>query len=370
MRQAFQILPRAAVVGCLAIGMLCPAAYALEIKGLATQNFEGGLFSDGASSEMRQQAVQAAKLNAWKHYTETFNASRMQNYQRLERDFLSHLDDYVTDAVIVDETLNKDAKIYTVVVRTNINEAAVDSRFNASMAAGAKSGEQSSPFTFVFVARETASVKSFDTRRTTINDTQSEKTASRQTSLRGDGASLEETGGQTSKVTTGGSGLVQANETKYRVRSVGDIDAATSDLLGSSGFEPTSYPDVYGNCGGPKPEAINADFTDKDEMSADMRKQVIDTARTCGIVYLAVGTLDIGLSDVDPVSGNQRVYVSVRGQVWDISPCLPRKLASVGPVQYGGLGPTTDVAMRNALIMAAQRGTRALIDQLGAKGVR
>jgi hypothetical protein len=86
--------------------------------------------------------------------------------------------------------------------------------------------------------------------------------------------------------------------------------------------------------------------------------------------YFAVGTLDVGLNDVDPVTGNQRVHVSVRGQVWDISKKLPRRIASVGPVQYAGLGPDPEVAMRNALRLSASQSAKVIVDQLNAKGLR
>ena len=84
---------------------------------------------------------------------------------------------------------------------------------------------------------------------------------------------------------------------------------------------------------------------------------------------MATGTLDIGAPDLDPVSGSRRVFVSVRGQVLDLQAKLPRRVASVGPVQYSGLGPDETVAMRNALNKAAKEGARTLVDQLNAKGI-
>jgi len=56
--------------------------------------------------------------------------------------------------------------------------------------------------------------------------------------------------------------------------------------------------------------------------------------------------------------------------LWDISPKLPRKIGSVGPVQYSGLGPDQSVASRNALQNAARETARSLVDQLNARGIR
>ena len=75
-------------------------------------------------------------------------------------------------------------------------------------------------------------------------------------------------------------------------------------------------------------------------------------------------------ADIDPASGNSRVYVSARAQVWSLEKRLPKKVASVGPVQYAGLGPDDKVAMRNALNIAAKEAANEIVSILNAKGVR
>ena len=107
-----------------------------------------------------------------------------------------------------------------------------------------------------------------------------------------------------------------------------------------------------------------------DDMSRRSRGSAIGASRDCEIRLFATGTIDIGVQDIDPVSGNRRVYVSVRGQVWNIDKRLPKKVTSVGPVQYAGLGPNDKVAMRNALTLAAEKAGREIVDQLNAKGIR
>jgi hypothetical protein len=61
--------------------------------------------------------------------------------------------------------------------------------------------------------------------------------------------------------------------------------------------------------------------------------------------------------------------VSVRSQLLDITGKLPRIIASVGPIQYAGLGPNQDVAKRNALNLAAVEVAKAISDQLNSKGM-
>jgi uncharacterized protein with GYD domain len=153
------------------------------------------------------------------------------------------------------------------------------------------------------------------------------------------------------------------------VTSPEDVTAAMSDVLDTSGFEVAAYDDVVANCGGVDRSSVMNEFSASDDMSGQTRRSVIAASRQCGASLFATGTIDVGVQDTDPVSGNKRVYVSVRGQVWDIRQPLPRMVASVGPVQFAGLGPDDTVATRNALNLASRAAAKTLVDQLNAKQI-
>jgi len=87
------------------------------------------------------------------------------------------------------------------------------------------------------------------------------------------------------------------------------------------------------------------------------------------IPYLALATLDVGLPDTDPATGLARVYVTVTGKVVDVTGRFPRTLASVGPEQFAGTGPSSDVAQTNALKLAADKAARELVSQVNVVGV-
>ena len=352
--------------------LICGAANALEVKGKGDVTYDAGLFSDKPDAETRQKAIKTAKESAWKRYTSTFSSAKVRLYSQYESDIIANLDSYVLDSTVIDESMDKNAHIFSVVIRMNINEAALDNKLNgAAMAnAGGKEGSQASVFSFIFVARETESVKSFDAKRTDVKSEEKESHASQNSAVSGGGAAVGEKSNSMTVVTQGGSAVRKADETKYRILSASDIDAAMSETLASAGFDVTAYQDVIANCGGTTLDAIKAEFASADEMSPQNRKGAIDAARACGVTIFAVGTLDVGLPDIDPVTGNKRVYVSVRGQVWDITPKLPRKLASVGPVQFAGLSPESAAATRSALNLASKEGAKAIVDQLNAKSVR
>lgn len=364
------------VYGSIASFALTTAAsssvYAMEVRGKADVPYEGGFFSSNKPSpELRQQAIEQAKKSAWNRYTSTFSPARLNGYQAIADEVLANLDDYVVDIAVLEDYVEQDSRIYSVSIRASINEAAFNARLNAagagSTAQAMASGEL---FTFIFVTREMDSLKSFDARRTDIQVTESNLDARQHARASGGNASVRESTSTIERSTTGGSTQRKANEVSYRTRSSSDVDAAMIETLSGYGFDVVGYPDVVANCGGSEPAVINMEFTTSDEMTVSTRSSAINAARSCEINFFAVGTVDIGMQDIDPVTGNQRVTVSVRGQVWDVSRRLPRNVASVGPIQYTGLGPETDIAMRNGLRLAAEQAAGALADQLNSKGLR
>ena len=353
----------------MTISIASAAAQEVNVKGKATSKFESGLFSSSPSAEMKSKTIEAAKVAAWKRYTAAFNPAKQRSYKAMELEFLSALDQYVLDYSIVDEFTDESSSSYTVVLRLSVNGTAVDAKLSASSAAGAQMGD-GSYFAFIFLAREAASRTSFKAKETKIGTAQSGLKSQE---------SIASTGGTTvsgsqiktqKKTVTGGSTVRKSDKVEYRTSSSGDINAAISEKLTVAGFEVVDYGDVVSECGGAEPDAIKAEFSVSDSLSRKTRKMAIGGARACEVSYFAVGTLDIGVNDIDPVSGLQRVYVSVRGQVWNIAKRLPKKVASVGPVQFSGTGPDATVAMRNALRLAGQKAGSIMVDQMNMKNLR
>jgi len=219
----------------LASCLLAPAVQAGQVQGKAEVPFSSGLFAKGPTAEVRQAGIKAAKLNAWNRYTANFNPARMKSYKAIEADILAHLDEYIIDYSILDEAANNDAHVLSVSLRASINDAAVDARLNAAGSASASAGG-GQMFSFVFVARDTATLKSFQDRNTSITSNESELIASKTGVMTGAGAALSESSAAMNKVTTGGSTLRQADDRTYRVRSGADIDAALVETLTGYGF--------------------------------------------------------------------------------------------------------------------------------------
>ena len=133
------------------------------------------------------------------------------------------------------------------------------------------------------------------------------------------------------------------------------------------GYETVDYADVLSNCGGASISSIKNAFATSDELPQNLRNKAIKGAKSCDVKYFAVGYMNVSVPELDPVSGEQKVIVSINGMVWNIDKKLPRKVASVGPVQYFGLGPDKDTARRNALRLAAKSAAETVSNQLGNK---
>jgi hypothetical protein len=354
----------------LLMASMSPKAATVDVKGTITLPYKGSLFSSAPSGAEKGGAMHDAKLQSWNLYTAQFNDAKMRQYLGVKEEFLSQIDNYVTNVRVIDESVDKDSKIITVAVRATINETAVNATLGAMSAAGQQGSGEGSLFTFIFVAREAVSAKTKDNKRIDVSQNQSASTATESLAGSGSSASSSSNVNTVNKSTTGGSTESTATQRKYQVTSSQDINANMSKILSTAGFEVVDYDDVVDACGGVERSVIGSEFGAEDDMSRSSRGSAIGASRDCDVTLFATGTIDIGVQDIDPVTGNRRVYTSVRAQVWDITRRLPRKVASVGPVQYAGLGPDDKVAMRNSLALAAEQAGREIVDQLNAKGIR
>jgi hypothetical protein len=59
----------------------------------------------------------------------------------------------------------------------------------------------------------------------------------------------------------------------------------------------------------------------------------------------------------------------VNAKILDLTDVIPENVATVGPIQYAGLGPTETEAQITALKLAAQNACRDLISQLTNAGI-
>jgi hypothetical protein len=359
---------------CLALNV-----NAKDVKAKGDATFESGMFSSEPDVEVVQKANKVAIVNAWKKYISDFSAAKLNSYKQTQSYFESHLDEFVNESKVIEQFVDTNSNTYSVVVRVSFNDSAVESKLNEGnpkevLGAGAVGAK--SLFSFLFLAREQASVKSFDARKTSKvkveNNFENDKSQDTDITSKGGRKKVAENQSQDVTVTTGGSTLKKANETEYKVTSSSDVDAASSEILSSNNFEVVPFADITAQCSGPSLENIRAEFVGHDELSPELRIAAIRAIKACdpNLRYFAVGTLDARVPDNDPVTGNIKTSVSFRGQVWDITSGLSRVVASIGPVQRFGLGPDADSARSVALREAATEGSKEIVNQLNARNLK
>lgn len=356
---------------CMALSINLAIAGQVSVIGTFTSTAQGGVFSSEPSRQDRDAALAGAKLNAWRSYTSRFTQARTRLLAAHQQQAEAKLDQFLSNVTVLDEAFDKKTGTLKLAVRAVVNDTQVD-EFFSQLGGASKSGGDL--MAFVFLARQQDSVRSFDAKRTEVDQISVSTTAGESAIDSSEGAS-EASGEQasvtkTNKRVSGGSTERKSDRIAYRVSSSENIDAAMSDAMTTGGYEIASYADIVAECGGETLETIRNEYVASDELTVPTRKKLLDGARACEVRYMATGTLDIGVADTDPVSGNRRVFVSVRGQVLDLQNKLPRRVASVGPIQYSGLGADETVAMRNALNNAAKASAHALIDQLNAKRIQ
>lgn len=356
-------------------------AQPVPVTGNASITVEGGLLSTTPSKDDMRRAIDAARLSLWKNYAaRSFSEARTKQTIGREAEIQARLGDFLSDVTVVDQSFDKATNTFRVAVRGTVNTTLVDQFFQslagdaAPSGAAADAGTSGNAFAFLMMARQVASVRQFDAKVTQVREdgaSHSRRDAEYESAgARGQTATIETMETALSKRSTGGSVERKSDQVIYQVQSSQDIDTAIGSTVTTGGYELVSYDDVASNCDGADPARVREEFVAADEMSMAMRKQVIDAVRRCEVRYFGIGTIDAGASDIDPVSGQRRVVVSVRAQVLDVSKRLPTRVASVGPVQFAALGEDQAVATRRALERAARESTRTLMDQLKSRGIR
>ena len=325
----------------------------------------------GASSSVKQEAIQKAKLSALEKYAATFPTSKLMNFEIIIGTVSEQSYRFIPEFNVVDDETDKDAKRYSVVIDAGINATLIEVELQKVSAVQNVDAFDRSPLAFVFVAREVKSQKSFAARKTERTVEESIVEESEEAYVDGERMGYASEGLKDTTKTTGGSTLQKSDELIYDVTSAGDINSAISEIFSSANYEPVEAEYLEEESGG----LISVynfieDFGYGDDISGSTRSNMAKGCRHLDIPYFAIGTLDIGAKDTDPVTGATRVYVSVTGKVLSVKGRFPKTVASVGPVQYAGLGPNQAVASRNALKLAGQKAAQDLVAQLRAKDVK
>jgi DNA-binding protein Fis len=343
----------------LLIGGFLFSSMPLAHADYATVKVTGSIattFFKTPTTDQKKKALEDARKNALDKYIAGLDSQRIKILNNMIDQLRQNLTTYVPQVVALDNGTWSNG-YWTVGAQASIDEAQIEAAVNQYMQTSGKK-QNDSNLSFIFVAREAAKVLKFKdktTDRTIATEGNNEKSAET------DNASVGENT-KVSEQVTGGSVEVKADQTSYKSYIPEDVSTKVSEVFNKANFSVVEPFDA-----GIDSKSFVSDFVGSNEISDETKKAAVDAARKAGLNYLAVATLDVGEQLVDQATGMKKSYVTVNGYVWDLNGKFTKRICSVGPVQYSGLGEDPQVAKTNALINAATAAAKDLVDQMRVK---
>lgn len=359
------------------------SAQVQQARGKATVTYQGKT----VTADDKARAHMAAQLKAVEFYYAEAGQSEAENFDAVREKILANPDRFILESTVLAEEDSADKKQYTVAVRVALNVANLRNAIKSNSAVVKGGAANRSPLAFLFVSRQVDSIKAFDDRVYKRVDESGRMKGSAAESEKGtEGESIGKTqiatnASKTSaqsasyersrSVETGGSTTRRGAESTWRLIPSANLAQVFTSTFAKGGFKVSEATMVEPYTGGHfKVAAVEADYKSGMDLKSSTLAAMVKGMRTAQIPYVALGTLDVGLADKDPQTGLMRVAVTVNGKILDISQTIPDTIASVGPVQYAGVGPSEDEARNNALKLAADSAARELTSQVTNLGVR
>lgn len=337
-------------------------------KGMAEITYESwGSVSSDEKKAAKEYAIKSA-ISVW---ASKQGESFLKNYELVRKKVEGNISDYLFGTTLIDENTDKDEKLYRVVLKVSFDDIRIKNLVSSSSGIAQAEDDELSYMVSIFVSRRQSSVQEFDEKVYKRVDTQNDIRGEEHEDVSASGVQLSSSSSQTTKKTTGGSHTKRSDKITYEVSSSNEISTAMNEVFSVNGFEVVEAEYIEDESGGLlSVEAFKQDFSQGEDVSGRTKRNAAKGAKMLEIPYMAVGTLDIGIKDTDPASGLTRVFVTVTGKFISMKKRFPKTIASVGPVQYAGIGPNQSVAERNALKLASTNAATELVNQLNAKGIK
>tara|TARA_B110000008_G_C16968290_1_gene562925 strand:- start:793 stop:1923 length:1131 start_codon:yes stop_codon:yes gene_type:complete len=355
-------------------------AQSISEKGIGSVELDRSTCRDGRPADKNKQstAIEKAKRSAWEKYTSRLSADRSAAYYAAEEQFLSEIDSYITDYVVLTADCSKSKRNYTVTIRANINEAKLNSRLiSKSGNSNTKKNLQGQGVVVLVVPRKTTEALSFDAKVTKQSMTKNSLSADEMISADENSTSITETASQRQSVTTGGSTSKKATKRTY---SIGDLNDANSQInnilspLGMRTFDAARLEGMATRYGyEPFLNKVLDQFSGKvgdlgANISPQTQNDIINLIIDVGqgrLNYFLLGTVDSSVPRIDPDTGAFKSDVLVNIQLYSIDDFFgAESVAAVGPEIKTAFGETDILSEKAALKKAFSEATNSLILKL------
>lgn len=339
---------------------------AKEVRGVGSVKYS--MFN----KDVQPEAIELAKLDAWKSYTASFTSAQMAMYQsNLKSQFTTELPNLISNIRVEAEKNDKKAKILNIAIRAEINDALVSEIFRRNSAVANQNYKAASNFGSLFLAKVVVSQKRFDERRTEIQSTKTQSTLEEDYASDNNSSVDSASNREMSVSETGGSSVNKRAQTEYSVNE--DYNAALADIvserLESAGYSPLEYVELT-DCGAPFIEDVYGEFRSNASMSSRMEKSIRDAAVVCSWSYIGIGSVTLSGHRTDPATGLRAVDANVAYSVWNIEDGRARRVASVRNKTHTATHQSELAAEQEAVIKAAEYALDTVISTLQQKSVR
>lgn len=330
------------VATCLLSFSVCSAV--IQVKGTGTVTYSE------LTPAVKDRAYQSAQVSAVERYFAERGEAESENFETIQDKVQENLEKFILSTIVINEQDQPSLRKYSVVVRIDLNEAKLRNTLRSSSTVNRASGGQKSPLVFIFVGRETSSVRSFD-----------EKVFKR--------VDVAEKGGKSDvslQVETGGSTTRKSAEISYKLLPMSNHTGSITSVFSQGGFSVVDSADALGD---KEYQAATKEFSKGSDLSNVTKRAINGQLKAKNIPYLVLATLDVGAPSQDDATGMRRVGVTVTARVLDLTGPLPTEAASVPAVQYYGIAPDDQSAITKALKDGATAAAREVVSRLNAKGV-
>lgn len=349
-------------------------------KGIASIELDRSTCRDGKPADKNKhfEAIEKAKLSAWNKYTATLSSDRANAYYASEDKYLSELEQYITDYVILTTDCSKTDRNYTVSLRVTINEARLNNKLvSGSGGSAAKQNLQGQGVVVLVVPRKTTEALSFDDKVTKQAMVKKSLSADEMISADEDSTSITESSTQRQSVTTGGSTSKKATKRTYTIGDLNDASAQINNVLAPLGMRTFGAARLEGMASrfgyDPFLNEVLDQFAGKigdlgANISPQKQNEIIDLIIDVGqgrLNYFLLGTVDSSVARIDPDTGVYKSDVLVNVQLYKIDDFFgAESVASVGPEIKTAFGETDVLSEKAALKKAFSEATSSLILKL------
>ena len=348
-------------------------------KGIATVELAKNSCRDGKPTDRNKnlEALRKAKISAWSNFISSLPGDRASIYYSRESEFLTNIDEYISDYVILTNNCSKKERSFSITIRATINESKFTNTLVSNSPGSSKADLSGQGIVVLVVPRKTSEALSFDDKVTKQSLSQSNLSANEVMLMDENSVSISESSSLRQSVTTGGSTSVKATKRSYIIGDLNDASTQINSILNPLGMRTftaarlenlakrSGYNDflkeVLDQYSG-KIGEYGANISPQKQ--DDIVNMIIDIGQG-RLNYFLLGTVDTSLPRIDPDTGAFKSDVLVNIQLFKIDDFFGAEpVASVGPEIMTAFGETDVLSEKAALKKAFFEATNSLILKL------